>query len=339
MSFLPATTCPGAGKAEIALSFWKPAWASANFLATWHAWQADPLRSRRLHFVSYEKHPFSAADLAVAQRAWPEFSALAAQLQQQWPVLTPGVHRLYFAQRQVVLTLFFGDASHLLRATDAAVDAFYLDGFSPAKNPDLWSDNVCKAISRLAAPGATGPWWSRALKLRAAGRSAQTPWLCRQTRDALRPFRLAPPDATTAWRTPSGVSVPASRLHLPPWPPPAGKWTFTTRRRRRPPARPAIWPGCCAPCPVPMTTISPASPALVFLPPAPCSPNCRQLAGRRAGSCTWRAKPCTQQRSSGWWTTCSSPLNCCSFSTATRPANCSVGRSISAAGGFPVAAG
>ena len=188
-----------------------------NFLATWHAWQADPLRSRRLHFVSYEKHPFSAADLAVAQRAWPEFSALAAQLQQQWPMLTPGVHRLYFAQRQVVLTLFFGDASHLLRATDAAVDAFYLDGFSPAKNPDLWSDNVCKAISRLAAPGATLATWSVAGALREALRAAEfdlhkrpgfagkREMLCGQLRSR-RPDRHQPPGERRAAIIGAGIA-------------------------------------------------------------------------------------------------------------------------------------
>ena len=188
-----------------------------NFLATWHAWQADPLRSRRLHFVSYEKHPFSAADLAIAQRAWPEFSALAAQLQQQWPVLTPGVHRLYFAQRQVVLTLFFGDASHLLRATDAAVDAFYLDGFSPAKNPDLWSDNVCKAISRLAAPGATLATWSVAGALREALRAAEfdlhkrpgfagkREMLCGQLRSR-RPDRHQPPGERRAAIIGAGIA-------------------------------------------------------------------------------------------------------------------------------------
>ncbi|HXE40004.1 MAG TPA: bifunctional tRNA (5-methylaminomethyl-2-thiouridine)(34)-methyltransferase MnmD/FAD-dependent 5-carboxymethylaminomethyl-2-thiouridine(34) oxidoreductase MnmC, partial [Azonexus sp.] len=62
-----------------------------NFLATWQAWRDDPQRCRRLHFVSIEKHPFTAADLATAQQAWPEFAELAAELQSQWPMLTPGM--------------------------------------------------------------------------------------------------------------------------------------------------------------------------------------------------------------------------------------------------------
>ncbi|WP_415036011.1 bifunctional tRNA (5-methylaminomethyl-2-thiouridine)(34)-methyltransferase MnmD/FAD-dependent 5-carboxymethylaminomethyl-2-thiouridine(34) oxidoreductase MnmC [Azonexus sp.] len=175
-----------------------------NFLATWQAWRDDPQRSRRLHFVSYEKHPFTAADLAIAQQAWPEFADLAAELRAQWPLLTPGVHRLFFARRQVVLTLFFGDAGTLLRATNASVDAFYLDGFSPAKNPELWTPNVCKALSRLAAPGATLATWSVAAALRKAlaeaefnlekrpGFAGKRDMLCGQLRSR-RPDRHPPP--------------------------------------------------------------------------------------------------------------------------------------------------
>jgi tRNA 5-methylaminomethyl-2-thiouridine biosynthesis bifunctional protein len=144
-----------------------------NFLAAWQAWQNDPQRCRRLHFVSFEKHPFSAADLAVAQRNWPEFADLAAQLQSRWPLPTPGVHRLFFAGRQVILTLFFGDATTQLRQLDAAVDAFFLDGFSPAKNPELWTPELCQSLSRLAAPGATLATWSVAGQLRAALAAAE----------------------------------------------------------------------------------------------------------------------------------------------------------------------
>lgn len=144
-----------------------------NFLAAWQAWRADPQRCRRLHFVSVEKHPFAAADLAVAQRAWPEFAALAGELQRHWPLLTPGMHRLHLDGGQVILTLVFGDATTQLRAVDAAVDAFFLDGFSPARNPELWSPHLCLALARLAAPGATLATWSVAGPVRAALAAAE----------------------------------------------------------------------------------------------------------------------------------------------------------------------
>jgi len=130
-----------------------------NFLATWQAWRADPQRCRRLHFVSVEKHPFSAADLTTAQHAWPELGEFAEELQRHWPPLTPGMHRLYLDGGRVILTLIFGDAETQLRAVNASVDAFFLDGFSPARNPGIWTPYLCKALARLAAPGATLATW------------------------------------------------------------------------------------------------------------------------------------------------------------------------------------
>ncbi len=144
-----------------------------NFLTTWQAWRDDPQRCRRLHFVSLEKHPFSAADLIQAQKIWPEFAELAAELQKKWPPLTPGVHRLHLDAGRVILTLFFGDAITQLRAVDAAVDAFFLDGFSPAKNPALWTPYFCKGLTRLASTGTTLATWSVAGTVREALTAAQ----------------------------------------------------------------------------------------------------------------------------------------------------------------------
>jgi tRNA 5-methylaminomethyl-2-thiouridine biosynthesis bifunctional protein len=144
-----------------------------NFLATWQAWRADPQHCRRLHFISFEKHPLTAADLQMAQQAWPEFAELAIELRAKWPPLTPGVHRLHLAGGQVILTLFFGDACTQLRAVDAAVDAFFLDGFSPAKNPELWSPALCRSLTRLSSFGTTLATWSVAGRLREALKAAE----------------------------------------------------------------------------------------------------------------------------------------------------------------------
>lgn len=137
-----------------------------NFLATWAAWKNDPQRCARLHFISVEKHPFTAADLATLYREWlpsndcAPLGPLAAELLALWPTLTPGFHRLHFENGAITLTLIFGDAANELIQLAAQVDAFYLDGFSPAKNPDLWSPTLCATLSRLAAPGATLATWS-----------------------------------------------------------------------------------------------------------------------------------------------------------------------------------
>lgn len=139
-----------------------------NFLTTWAAFRQNPGTCTRLHFVSVEKHPFHSHDLRQAQAAWPEFAPFSEALLQQWPLLTPGIHRLFLDEGRVVLTLVFGDAREKLRRLELRADAFYLDGFSPAKNPELWDEDICRAIARIAAPGATLATWSVSGSLREA---------------------------------------------------------------------------------------------------------------------------------------------------------------------------
>ncbi|BFG75109.1 bifunctional tRNA (5-methylaminomethyl-2-thiouridine)(34)-methyltransferase MnmD/FAD-dependent 5-carboxymethylaminomethyl-2-thiouridine(34) oxidoreductase MnmC [Paraburkholderia terrae] len=129
-----------------------------NFLVTWAAWRADPDRCERLHFVSTEKHPFSRDDLLAASAATvadASIAPLAQQLVDAWPTLVPGTHRLEFEEGRVTLTLVFGDAAQTLHSLWLRADAFYLDGFSPAKNPELWTPAIFKALARLAGDEAT----------------------------------------------------------------------------------------------------------------------------------------------------------------------------------------
>jgi tRNA 5-methylaminomethyl-2-thiouridine biosynthesis bifunctional protein len=139
-----------------------------NFLTTWAAWRADPARCERLHFVSVEKHPFAREDLravlaaVTAQAPRSEFAALAQALVQAWPMLVPGTHRLEFENGRVTLTLTFGDAVEALPKMWLRADAIYLDGFAPAKNPELWSPAIFKALARVAGEGATFATWSSA---------------------------------------------------------------------------------------------------------------------------------------------------------------------------------
>jgi tRNA 5-methylaminomethyl-2-thiouridine biosynthesis bifunctional protein len=135
-----------------------------NFLTTWSAWQtqSDTARCKRLHFVSVEKHPLLQADL---QRLLETYSAelapgTVAALVDQWPVLVAGTHRLEFNNGRVVLTLILGDAETTLPELAARADAIYLDGFSPAKNPDIWSEKVCQALARLSGEHTTLSTWS-----------------------------------------------------------------------------------------------------------------------------------------------------------------------------------
>jgi tRNA 5-methylaminomethyl-2-thiouridine biosynthesis bifunctional protein len=138
-----------------------------NFLATWQAWRESQARGR-LHFISVEKHPFRRDDLAVLLAAYPDLAELSASMLEQWPPLSPDFHRLHFDGGRVTLTLLLGDASSLLRQLVAQADAVFLDGFAPAKNPEMWSPALLAIITRLCRPGATLATWSVAGDLRHA---------------------------------------------------------------------------------------------------------------------------------------------------------------------------
>lgn len=135
-----------------------------NFLATWDAWRADPARPQRLAYVAIERHPPRRDDLARAhaRSPWPQ---TAAALCAAWPPLVAGLHPIDFDDARVQLLLAFGDAAELLPAQRLAADAFYLDGFAPARNPALWSPRLLATLGRRAAPGATLATWSVARTL------------------------------------------------------------------------------------------------------------------------------------------------------------------------------
>ncbi|MHB1401932.1 MAG: bifunctional tRNA (5-methylaminomethyl-2-thiouridine)(34)-methyltransferase MnmD/FAD-dependent 5-carboxymethylaminomethyl-2-thiouridine(34) oxidoreductase MnmC [Thiobacillus sp.] len=137
-----------------------------NFLTTWAAWRDDPQRPARLHFLSVEKHPFCADDLARLHALWPEFSALSDEILANWPTLTPGFHRIALDGGRVQLTLMLGDAHDCLPQVQAGVDAFYLDGFAPDCNADLWQPRLFDALAKLARPGAVAASYTVAAVVR-----------------------------------------------------------------------------------------------------------------------------------------------------------------------------
>lgn len=137
-----------------------------NFLATWQAWRDDTARCERLHFVSVEKHPMHAADMAIAHAQSDAPADLSAQLLSRWPMLVPGTHRIELDGGRVVLTLLFGDASEALARCQASADAIFLDGFSPRHNADMWSPEVFAELYRLAAPGCSLATWSVSASVR-----------------------------------------------------------------------------------------------------------------------------------------------------------------------------
>ncbi len=121
-----------------------------NFLSTAQAWLTHSKPNAVLHYVSVEKHPLQRTDLQRALASWPTLKALSNELINHYPALTPGYHRRSLFNGRVQLTLMFGDAEIMLSELHAVVDTWYLDGFAPRKNPDMWSDKLFQHIARLS---------------------------------------------------------------------------------------------------------------------------------------------------------------------------------------------
>ena len=126
-----------------------------NFLCAWQLFEQHAVAGARLHFVSVEKYPLSHADLQRALALWPELQPFAEQLLKQYIAIHQGFQRLILNNGRVTLTLLIGDALEQLPQLDAQIDAWFLDGFAPAKNPDMWTAELFAELARLAAPGST----------------------------------------------------------------------------------------------------------------------------------------------------------------------------------------
>lgn len=127
-----------------------------NFLCAWKLWQSCAPRSAKLHFVSCEKYPLTKPDLTAALEYFPALSHFSAQLITHYQV-SKSQHTISFDDGRIKLTLLIGDASEQLSLlnSDLAVDAWFLDGFAPSKNPDMWSEKLFNQMARLSNTNAT----------------------------------------------------------------------------------------------------------------------------------------------------------------------------------------
>ncbi len=124
-----------------------------NFLVAWNHWLETSTPDATLHYLSFEKYPLTPTMLAEALALQPTLKPLADQLLAAYPLRLPGLHRIHLPR--VTLTLGFGDAAHLLPQIDTQVDAWFLDGFAPAKNPDMWNESLLRAIGQASSPQAS----------------------------------------------------------------------------------------------------------------------------------------------------------------------------------------
>jgi tRNA 5-methylaminomethyl-2-thiouridine biosynthesis bifunctional protein len=145
-----------------------------NFLAASYLWLTTAPESAQLHFVSVEKFPLNKTDLIRALALWPALNYLSTPLIDNYPAVTgPAIHRLHFFDGRIKLTLIIDDAAigftkllatthPLFERSGVKIDAWFLDGFSPAKNPQMWSDELFNVIAKLSHSTTTATTFSAA---------------------------------------------------------------------------------------------------------------------------------------------------------------------------------
>ncbi|MEM6651831.1 MAG: tRNA (5-methylaminomethyl-2-thiouridine)(34)-methyltransferase MnmD [Pseudomonadota bacterium] len=124
-----------------------------NFLAAWQLWQTTRPPDGWLNFVSFEGFPLEVEDIARAMRPWTELTQLAEALCAAWPPRAKGVRQITWPSERLTLILHVGAIEETLPQSVFTADAWFLDGFSPAKNPAMWADSLYPLIAARSRPG------------------------------------------------------------------------------------------------------------------------------------------------------------------------------------------
>ena len=125
-----------------------------NIAALLDLWRRARPQPAQLHIFSIEAFPISADEAARALAHWPELADVTAPLVARWPARARGRHRVEFPEFGAILDLAVMDAAEALTAWSGRADAWFLDGFAPAVNPQMWRDEVLALVAARSAPGA-----------------------------------------------------------------------------------------------------------------------------------------------------------------------------------------
>jgi tRNA 5-methylaminomethyl-2-thiouridine biosynthesis bifunctional protein len=123
-----------------------------NFLLTWKTWK-ESNTDCQLNYFSVEAFPLDKDELKLAYANFPDLAPFATEFLDHYPTLNAGFHHLTLEGGKVKLTLMLGDAARMFAQLDGQIDAWYLDGFAPAKNPEMWCEDLFEQIGRLSKRG------------------------------------------------------------------------------------------------------------------------------------------------------------------------------------------
>jgi len=132
-----------------------------NFLATWKLWKTmHSANCGKLHFISVEKYPMDITQLEKSMENWQSSLQIeSGKLLAKYPSLDATSHHLEFAEDNLTLTLIFSDIRELMPKFELPinqqVDAWFLDGFAPSQNPQMWQQDLYTQMYRLSRTGST----------------------------------------------------------------------------------------------------------------------------------------------------------------------------------------
>ena len=201
-----------------------------NFLLTRQAWKehrqspgVEQNTAQHLHYISVEKYPLNREELRQALSLWPHLMDQAEDLINQYPLPVSGFHSLRFPDEHLTLTLIFDDVKHAVQQISGPVDTWYLDGFAPSRNPEMWSEELFRNMARLSLPGTTVATFTAAglvkrglkgagftvSKVKGFGRKREM--LCghyhRTTGPVRQDFRHTPPWMSPPQRNPGRIAI------------------------------------------------------------------------------------------------------------------------------------
>ncbi len=126
-----------------------------NFLCAAQHFLDQAPADAKLQFISIEKYPLSLQDLIKTNKNWPMFNAQAMQLHSSYQQLKAGLNTFTLCESRITLSLWVGDVSQCLPQVHDAADAWFLDGFAPSKNADMWTEHLFNNIARLSKAEST----------------------------------------------------------------------------------------------------------------------------------------------------------------------------------------
>lgn len=147
---LPARFCDGFHVAELGFG------TGLNLLAALKQWRQSGVTGK-LHFTTFEAFPMSPAEMIRAQKAFPEIAEVAADLAPHW---SDDLHQIDLPD--LAFKMIRGDARETLPAWQGKADAWFLDGFSPAKNPELWAPELMAEVGKHTSATGTAATYTAA---------------------------------------------------------------------------------------------------------------------------------------------------------------------------------